>query len=292
MVASMTGFGRGKVTEQDFNITVEIKSVNHRYFEYSSRMPRSLQFLDDTLKTLCQQKISRGKVEINIQFEDTSSKSIELAVNTAYADAYIAALHRFAKDYKLKDDIKASSIVGNSEIFTVRKRDIDEELIKSAVVTATTEAINNFITARALEGERLVADVKSRAEYILNQVDFIEERSPQTVREYREKIEARMRELIGDVQIDEARLITETAIFADKIAVAEETVRLRSHIATLCSMLDEGGVIGRKLDFVVQEMNRETNTIGSKCQDMEITRVVVDIKSEIEKIREQIQNIE
>lgn len=292
MVASMTGFGRGKVTEQDFNITVEIKSVNHRYFEYSSRMPRSFQFLDDTLKTLCQQKISRGKVEINIQFEDTSSKSIELAVNTAYADAYIAALHRFAKDYKLKDDIKASSIVGNSEIFTVRKRDIDEDLIKSAVVTATTEAINNFIAARALEGERLVADVKSRAEYILNQVDFIEERSPQTVREYREKIEARMRELIGDIQIDEARLITETAIFADKIAVAEETVRLRSHIATLCSMLDEGGVIGRKLDFVVQEMNRETNTIGSKCQDMEITRVVVDIKSEIEKIREQIQNIE
>jgi len=292
MVTSMTGFGRGKMTEQDFNITVEIKSVNHRYFEYSSRMPRSLQFLDDTLKTLCQQKISRGKVEINIQFEDTSSKSIELAVNTAYADAYIAALHRFAKDYKLKDDIKASSIVGNSEIFTVRKRDIDEELIKSAVVTATTEAINNFIAARALEGERLVADVKSRAEYILNQVDFIEERSPQTVREYREKIETRMRELIGDIQIDEARLITETAIFADKIAVAEETVRLRSHIATLCSMLDEGGVIGRKLDFVVQEMNRETNTIGSKCQDMEITRVVVDIKSEIEKIREQIQNIE
>lgn len=292
MVTSMTGFGRGKVTEQDFNITVEIKSVNHRYFEYSSRMPRSFQFLDDTLKTLCQQKISRGKVEINIQFEDTSSKSIELAVNTAYADAYIAALHRFAKDYKLKDDIKASSIVGNSEIFTVRKRDIDEELIKSAVVTATTEAINNFIAARALEGERLVSDVKSRAEYILNQVDFIEERSPQTVREYREKIETRMRELIGDIQIDEARLITETAIFADKIAVAEETVRLRSHIATLCSMLDEGGVIGRKLDFVVQEMNRETNTIGSKCQDMEITRVVVDIKSEIEKIREQIQNIE
>jgi len=261
MVTSMTGFGRGKMTEQDFNITVEIKSVNHRYFEYSSRMPRSLQFLDDTLKTLCQQKISRGKVEINIQFEDTSSKSIELAVNTAYADAYIAALHRFAKDYKLKDDIKASSIVGNSEIFTVRKRDIDEELIKSAVVTATTEAINNFIAARALEGERLVADVKSRAEYILNQVDFIEERSPQTVREYREKIETRMRELIGDIQIDEARLITETAIFADKIAVAEETVRLRSHIATLCSMLDEGGVIGRKLDFVVQEMNRETTLL-------------------------------
>ena len=255
-------------------------------------MPRSFQFLDDILKTQCQQKISRGKVELNVQFEDTSSKSIELAVNDAYADAYIAALHKFAKDYKLKDDIKASSIVGNPEIFTVKKRDLDEELIKKAVTAATDEAIVNFVAARAVEGERLVNDVKGRAEYILSQVDFIEERSPQTIREYREKIETRMRELIGDVQIDEQRLITETAIFADKIAVAEETVRLRSHIASLCSMLDEGGVIGRKLDFIVQEMNRETNTIGSKCQDMEITKVVVEIKSEIEKIREQIQNIE
>lgn len=292
MVTSMTGFGRGKVCDVDFNITVEIKSVNHKYFEYSTRMPRSFQFADDALKTLCQQKIARGKVELSVQFEDLSSNSIELSVNTAYADAYIAALHKFAKDYKLKDDIKASSIVGNSEIFTIKKRDFDEEKIKSMLIAATTEALDNFVAARALEGQRLVDDVKSRANYILNQVDFIEERSPQTVKEYREKIEARMRELIGDVQIDEARLITETAIFADKIAVAEETVRLRSHIASLCSMLDEGGVIGRKLDFFVQEMNRETNTIGSKCQDMEITKVVVDIKSEIEKIREQIQNIE
>lgn len=292
MVTSMTGFGRGKASEQDYNITVEIKSVNHRYFEFSSRIPRSFQFLDDTLKNLCQQRISRGKVELSVQFEDTSSKSIELAVNTAYADAYIAALHKFAKDYKLKDDIKASAIVGNTEIFTVKKRDLDEELIKSVVTEAATEAIDNFIASRALEGQRLVDDVKARADFIIKQIEFIEERSPQTVRDYREKIEARMRELIGDVQIDEQRLITETALFADKIAVAEETVRLRSHISSLCSMLDEGGVIGRKLDFIVQEMNRETNTIGSKCQDMEITKVVVEIKSEIEKIREQIQNIE
>lgn len=292
MVTSMTGFGRGKACEQEFNITVEIKSVNHRYFEYSSRMPRSFQFLDDMLKSMCQQKIARGKVELNVQFEDLSSNSIELSVNTAYADAYISALHKFAKEYKLKDDIKASSIVGNSEIFTVRKRDLNEEVIKSAVTVATNEALNNFVSARALEGERLVNDIKGRANYILTQVDFIEERSPQTVKEYREKLETRMRELIADVQIDEARLITETAIFADKIAVAEETVRLRSHIDSLCSMLDEGGVVGRKLDFLVQEINRETNTIGSKCQDMEITKVVVDIKSEIEKIREQIQNIE
>lgn len=292
MVTSMTGYGRGKASDTDFNITVEIKSVNHRYFEYSSRIPRSFQFLDDALKALCQQKISRGKVELSLQYEDTSSKSIELSVNTAYADAYINALHKFAKEYKLKDDIKASSIVGNTDIFTVKKRDVDEERIKKVASEATAQAIENFVAARAVEGERLVADITGRAEYILTQVDFIDERSPQTVREYREKIEQRMRELIGEVQIDEQRLITETAIFADKIAVAEETVRLRSHISSLVSMLENGGVVGRKLDFIVQEMNRETNTIGSKCQDMDITKVVVDIKSEIEKIREQIQNIE
>jgi len=292
MVASMTGFGRGKASREDFNITVEIKSVNHRYFEYSSRMPRAFQFLDEVLKGLCQQRISRGKVEVSVQYEDTSSKSIELSVNSAYADAYISALHKFAKDYKLKDDIKTSSIVGNPEIFTVKKRDLDEEAVKSALIEASELALDNFVAARAAEGERLVNDVKSRADYILTQVAFVEERSPQTVRDYREKIEQKIKELIGDVQIDEQRLLTETAIFADKIAVAEETVRLRSHIGSLCSMLDEGGVVGRKLDFIVQEMNRETNTIGSKCQDMEITKVVVDIKSEIEKIREQIQNIE
>lgn len=292
MVTSMTGFGRGKALSDELNITVEIKSVNHRYFEYSSRIPRAFQFLDDSLKTLCQKKISRGKIELSVQYEDTSSNSVELAVNKSYADAYISALHKFAKDYKLKDDIKASAIVGNSDIFTVKKRDLNEELVKDLAFRAAEEAIDNFIGARAVEGERLVADVKGRADYILKQVDFIETRSPETVKEYREKLEQKIKELIGDIKVDEQRLLTETAIYADKIAVAEETVRLRSHIDSLCSLLDEGGVIGRKLDFIVQEMNRETNTIGSKCQDMDITKVVVEIKSEIEKIREQIQNIE
>lgn len=292
MVTSMTGFGRGKALSDELNITVEIKSVNHRYFEYSSRIPRAFQFLDDSLKSLCQKKISRGKIELSVQYEDTSSSSVELAVNKSYSDAYISALHKFAKDYKLKDDIKASAIVGNSDIFTVKKRDLNEELVKDLAFRATEEAIDNFIGARAVEGERLVADVKGRADYILKQVDFIETRSPETVKEYREKLEQKIKELIGDINVDEQRLLTETAIYADKIAVAEETVRLRSHIDSLCSLLDEGGVIGRKLDFIVQEMNRETNTIGSKCQDMDITKVVVEIKSEIEKIREQIQNIE
>ena len=291
-VSSMTGFGRGKASGDGFNITVEIKAVNHRYFEYNSRLPRAFQFLDDSLKALCQQKISRGKVELSVQIEDVSLNSVELSVNDTYAGAYIKALRTLDKKYRLKDDLKASSFVGDTEIFNVKKRDLDEEVVKAIAIKATTEAVDSFIKARAVEGERLVCDVKGRAEYILKQVDFVEARSPETVREYRGKIEQKIKELIGDVQIDEQRLLTETAIYADKIAVAEETVRLRSHISSLCALLDEGGVVGRKLDFIVQEMNRETNTIGSKSQDIEINKVVVEIKSEIEKIREQIQNIE
>lgn len=292
MVTSMTGFGRGKVSDSGFNITVEIKSVNHRYFEFSSRVPRAFQFLDECLKSLCQQRISRGKVEVSVMIEDTASNAIELTVNRSYADAYIAALHSLAKDYKLKDDLKVSALVGNTDIFTARKRDVDDGIIKALVISAANSAIDSFIEARAIEGERLVSDIKGRTDFILGKVGFIEERSPQTIREYREKIELKIKELIGDVQIDEQRLLTETAIYADKIAVAEETVRLRSHIDSLTSLLDEGGVIGRKLDFIVQEMNRETNTIGSKAQDIQINKIVVDIKSEIEKIREQVQNIE
>ncbi|MBP3705758.1 MAG: YicC family protein [Clostridia bacterium] len=288
----MTGFGRAKESIDDLDITVEIKSVNHRYFEFYSRTPRAYMFLDEKLKTLCQQKISRGKVEVALLIEDVSGKSIELSINESYADAYIDALHKLAKKYRLKDDIRASVLAGNSDIFVMKRRDIDEQVLTKGVMAVANVALNNFINMRAAEGERLVNDIKSRATYILGKVSFIEERSPQTVKEHREKIEQKIRELIGDVHIDEQRLLTETAIFADKIAVAEETVRLRSHIGELFSLLDVGGAIGRKLDFIVQEMNRETNTIGSKAQDIEIAKVVVDIKSEIEKIREQIQNIE
>ncbi len=292
MVTSMTGFGRGKVSEQDFEITVEIKSVNHRYFEYSSRMPRAYQFIDEKIKSLLSSRISRGKVEVSVLIEDTSDNSLELSINRTYADAYVKALHNLAKEYHLKDDLKVSALVGNSDIFTVKRREVEDEVIAELVLKATAAALDNFIAMRAAEGERLVEDVKSRSGQILEWVAIIEERSPKTVREHREKIEQRIKELIGDVQVDEQRLLTETAIFADKIAVAEETVRLRSHIASLNSMFESGGAIGRKLDFIVQEMNRETNTIGSKAQDIEINRIVVDIKSEIEKIREQIQNIE
>ena len=292
MVTSMTGFGRGKVSEQDFEIMVEIKSVNHRYFEYSSRMPRAYQFIDEKIKSLLSSRISRGKVEVSVLIEDTSDNSLELSINRTYADAYVKALHNLAKENDLMDDLKVAALVGNSDIFTVKRREVEDEVIAELVLKATAAALDNFIAMRAAEGERLVEDVKSRSEQILEWVAIIEERSPKTVREHREKIEQRIKELIGDVQVDEQRLLTETAIFADKIAVAEETVRLRSHIASLNSMFESGGAIGRKLDFIVQEMNRETNTIGSKAQDIEINRIVVDIKSEIEKIREQIQNIE
>ena len=288
----MTGFGRGKDNISGAEITVEIKSVNHRYFEFSSRVPRAYLFLDEKLKSLCQQRISRGKVEVFVSVENTNGNAATLEINKEYADIYIDALHALAKEYKIKDDIRASTLARNPEIFTYKKQDLDEELVTEAVLTVANQAIDAFLNMRAKEGERMVADISGRAKYILDKVAFIEERSPQTVKEYREKIEQKIKELIGDVQIDEQRLLTETAIFADKIAVAEETVRLRSHIGELNSLLATGGAIGRKLDFIVQEMNRETNTIGSKSQDMEIAKTVVDIKSEIEKIREQIQNIE
>ena len=288
----MTGFGRAKQTVSDLDITVEIKSVNHRYFEFSSRLPRAYQFLDEKLKSFCQQRVSRGKVEVSVMIEDRSENAIELEVNEQYADAYIKALRAIGERYALADDITVSSLIGNNEIFTARRHEMDDEVLTAAVMQVADEAVANFIAMRAAEGERLVKDVTERTQTILKCVEFIESRSPETVKEYRERIEQKIRELIGDVQVDEQRLLTETAIFADKIAGAEETVRLRSHINSLVGMLEAGGAIGRKLDFTVQEMNREANTIGSKAQDIEINRTVVNIKSEIEKIREQIQNIE
>lgn len=291
-VYSMTGYGRSKFNAGDYEITVEIKSVNHRYFEYSSRLPRALQFLDDKVKELLKSRIVRGKIEVGISFIDSSSDSTVLELNTAYCDAYIKALRALGKKYKIKDDLKLSALTGNPDLFAVKKADLDEDYVSEIVLKCTGEALDGFISARAAEGEKLVADIQSRTDYILSQVAVIEERSPKTVSEYRIRLENKIKDLLGDTSIDEQRVLTETAIFADKIAVAEETVRLRSHISALVSLLKTGGDIGKKLDFIVQEMNRETNTIGSKAQDIEIGKTVVDIKSEIEKIREQIQNIE
>lgn len=292
MIKSMTGFGRASGGANGFEVTVELRSVNHRYFEFSSRMPRAFQFAEEKLKALCQQSISRGKVEASVFIEDTNENATEIEINRQYADAYLKALKTLSKEYKLKNDVKTSSFIGNSEMFKLRRKEVDDEQVLEAVLPVAEEAIKSFIAMRETEGERLKADISSRAETILSKVSLIEARSPETVKAYSQRLEAKIKELLEDAKVDEQRLITETAIFADKVAVDEETVRLRSHIKQLSSLLEEEGPVGKKLDFIVQEMNRETNTIGSKCQDVEIAHIVVDIKSEIEKIREQVQNIE
>lgn len=288
----MTGFGRCVKEFETVEVTVEIKSVNHRYFEYSSRIPRPYQFLDEKLKSLLKSKIFRGKVELGVNVVNNTDNSVSLELNEAYASAYVKALRDLGKKYKLRDDLKLSSVAGNKDLFSVKCVDLDEEYISSAVMSTASEALDSFIEARSREGEKLVADIRSRTDKILSDIEVIEKRSPETVKEYRARLEEKIKELLGDTTVDEQRLLTETAIFADKIAVAEETVRLRSHISALNALLETQGNIGKNLDFIVQEMNREANTIGSKAQDIEIAGKVIDIKCEIEKIREQIQNIE
>lgn len=292
MVRSMTGFGRAKGRQGGFEVTVEIKSVNHRYFEFSSRMPGAFVFLEEKVKSYLSQNISRGKVEVSIFVENLNQNATVIEINREYADAYIKALGELSREYKLKNDVKVSTVAGNSEMFKVRRQQVEDEVIEAAVMPVLEEACQNFITMRSIEGEHLLNDVVSRTEYILSKVEFIESKSPETVAAYQERITQKIKELIGDSTVDEQRILTEVAIFADKVAVAEETVRLRSHIKQFNSLLESDGPVGRKLDFIVQEMNRETNTIGSKAQDIEIAHTVVDIKSEIEKIREQIQNME
>ncbi len=292
MARSMTGFGRAGYTASGLDITVELKSVNHRYFEFTSRLPRGYMYLEEKLKSFCQQQISRGKLEVSVIIEDKGAETAAVEANTALAEAYLNAVKGLSERLRVKNDVKMSSLMNIPELFTVKKQMLEEETVTSAVLAAAEEAMGSFIAMRDAEGEKLKADVLSRADEILRKVEYIEERSPETVTAYRQRLEQKIRELIADVQVDEQRLLTETAVFADKVAVSEETVRLRSHIEQLRQLLDGGGPVGRKLDFIVQEMNREANTIGSKAQDIDIARTVVDIKSEIEKIREQIQNIE
>lgn len=292
MVRSMTGYGRGEANNEQLSVTVELKSVNHRFFEASVRSPRQLAFLEDKLKSYVQSRVARGKIDIMISCDFGALASDKIEVNEVYAEEYISALKSLAEKFDIIDDISVSSVARNQDVFCVTKQTLDEEVIWELVSAAAEIAVDNFIKEREAEGQRLADDVVSRTKTILGYVEKVEERSPQTVKEYRERIEKKMRDLLGDTTVDEQRLITETAIFADRVAVNEETVRLRSHIAHFSEMCAAGGVIGKKLDFTVQEMNRETNTIGSKCQDIELSHIVVEIKSEIEKIREQIQNIE
>ncbi len=292
MVRSMTGFGRGQGEGAGLQFTVEIKSVNSRYFEFNCRLPRGYLFLEDKLKNFTAERVSRGKVEMYVTIDSGVDDEITVELNRPYADAYIKALKELSDDYGIENNVTAADFIGNSEMFKVVKTEIDEEAVTAAALAVADEAIDRFIAMRETEGEKLHEDVKNRVDIILEKVAFIESKSPETVEAYRLKLEGKIKELLADTTYDEARVITETAIYADKVAVAEETVRLRSHMAQLCDMLKKGGAVGRKLDFIVQEMNRETNTIGSKAQNIEIAQAVVDIKSEIEKIREQIQNIE
>lgn len=292
MIRSMTGFGRAQETVEGITATVEIKSVNHRYFDFSCRVPRNYGFLEEKLKNFVQSKVTRGKIECYVQIEAQEAEECIVKVNHSLAKGYIDALNEISTQYGLENDITVSAVARNHDIFSVHKSEADEELIWNSVKTVAALAVDSFIAMREREGEKLKDDVLSRCDLILEKVAFIEERSPQTVVEYNNKLLERMQNVLLDVQVDEQRLLTEAAIYADKIAVAEETVRLRSHIDQMHEFMNSEVAIGRKMDFLVQEFNREANTIGSKAQDVEIARRVIDIKSEVEKIREQVQNIE
>ena len=292
MIKSMTGYGRSQQLADGMNITVEIKSVNHRYFEFSSKLPRSYGFLDEKLKSFFNGQLTRGKMECYVQIEAVEEPDTVIILNHSLVKGYLDAYKELSETYGIENDVKVSDIARVSDIFAVRKQAADEDRIWAAVQTVAQVALDGFIAMREREGERLKADVLYRLDEIIANVEFIEERSPQTVAEYNEKLLGRLKELLGETHIDEQRILTEAAIFADKIAVAEETVRLRSHISQLRSFLEQSDAVGKKMDFLVQELNREANTIGSKAQDVEIARRVVSIKAEIEKIREQIQNIE
>lgn len=292
MIRSMTGYGRQQKTIDGMNITVEIKSVNHRYFEFSSRVPRAYGFLDEKIKSYVQSRVARGKIECYVQIEELETEDCIVEINHSLASGYYNALKELADRYQLKNDISVSLLSRYTDIFSVHKADADEEKIWNAVRDVLSDAVDAFVAMREVEGAKLREDILSRCVTILDCVAFVEERSPQTVKEYNDKLLARINEVLADVHVDEQRILTEAAIYADKVAVAEETVRLRSHIEQLRNFMESEEAIGRKTDFLVQEINREANTIGSKAQDVEIAKRVIAVKAEVEKIREQVQNIE
>ena len=292
MVKSMTGYGRAEDTLNGCTITVELRSVNNRYLDCNVRMPRLYLFAEETIKSRVQNTISRGKVDVFVTLDSTGGEQVQVSVNQPLADGYYAALTQLAERYGLSKDISVPLLSRFPDVLLAEKAEEDVEQRAQDICSVLDRALADFDQMRTREGARLEADVLSRAARIEELVGKVEERSPQTVAEYRAKLEARMNEVLSNTQLDPARILTEAAIFADKVAVDEETVRLRSHIGQLRHMLEQGGATGRKLDFLIQEFNREANTIGSKCSDIDIARHVVDIKAEIEKIREQVQNIE
>jgi len=292
VVKSMTGYGRAEDTINGSTITVELRSVNNRYLDCNVRIPRLYLFAEDAIKTRVQNTISRGKVDVFVTLDNAGAEKVQVSVNKPVADGYYHALKELAAEYGLSDDISVSLLSRFPEVLLAEKAEEDVEQMAKDICAVLDRALADFDQMRTNEGARLRDDVLTRAALIEEKVSVIEARSPETVSEYRAKLEARMNEVLSNTQLDPARILTEAAIFADKVAVDEETVRLRSHIGQLREMLSKGGATGRKLDFLIQEFNREANTIGSKCSDIEIARHVVDIKAEIEKIREQVQNIE
>lgn len=292
MIKSMTGYGRAEELVDGMYISVEFKSVNHRYFDFSARVPRIYGFLEEKLKTFANSCVSRGKIDCFVSVENLEETDTEIIVNHSLAEGYINAIKELSERFSLENDITAYTLSRFPDVLTLHKAADDEEKIWQSVKGVAQKAIDRFISMREIEGEKLKNDVLSRADFIIEKVGFIERRSPETVKEYNEKLKFRMKELLEDTLVDEQRLLNEAAIFADKIAVAEETVRLRSHISQLRELVNSDEAVGRKLDFLVQEINREANTIGSKAQDVDIAKCVIAIKAEVEKIREQIQNIE
>jgi uncharacterized protein (TIGR00255 family) len=292
MIKSMTGYGSAKGTAEGFEITVELKSVNNRYLDTSVKLPRSFIFAEDAIKKAVQAHISRGKVDVFVTVDSSSAGDVTVKVNESLLKGYINAITHIFEEYPVTNDLTAMSVARLPDVLCVEKVDMDAEQIAAEITEIAERALKDFDEMREREGEKLRDDVLSRIDTIDRLVSIIEEKAPETVKEYRARLEQKMAEVLATSGIEESRILAEAAIFADHIAVDEETVRLRSHMSQLKTMITGSSPIGRKIDFLVQEFNREANTIGSKCQNSEIAHVVVDLKSEIEKIREQIQNIE
>ena len=292
MLKSMTGFGRCELAGEDRKITVEMKAVNHRYCDISIKMPKKLSFFEAGIRNVLKQYIGRGKIDVYITYEDYTENNVCVKYNADLAREYYENLEKISKEFGIENDIRVSSLSRYPEVFTLEEQTIDEKELWALVEEAVKTAASKFVETRIAEGENLKQDIVAKLNGMLKLVDFIETRSPEIVSEYRNKLLAKVSELLGDTKVDESILLTEVTVFADKICVDEETVRLRSHINNMKETLDDDDNIGRKLDFIAQEMNREANTILSKANDLEVTNKAIDLKTEIEKVREQIQNIE
>ena len=292
MIKSMTGYGRAVAAVNGREFTVELRSVNNRYLDCTVKLPRALSFAEDAVKQAVKVSVSRGKVDVYISMKSESADDTTITLNKVVLEGYLAAMRQMVTEYEVKDDISVSTISRLPEVFSVEKPQVDEEQLLKDLLSVVEQALAGYDAMRCTEGQALDADLRSRGQTILTLVEQVEQGNAQTVIDYRARLESKLREVLENTAIDESRILTEAAIFADKVAVDEETVRLRSHLQQMNTMLDGGGAVGRKLDFLLQEMNREANTIGSKCTDVRLARIVVDIKAELEKIREQTQNIE